>query len=119
MAKTKTKEKIVDLKPKVEKITEEQLKKVQDTVNGINRGQLEIGSMEVKKHEMMHGVAGLRDQLVVLPFRKDGWSPSYFTNPLLPSKLYLSIDALRFNNCEKSITESSSVISVVFNITYV
>ena len=41
MAKTKKMEKVVDLKPKAEKITDEQLKKVQDTVNGINRGQLE------------------------------------------------------------------------------
>ena len=47
MAKTK-KEKVVDLKPKAEKITDEQLKKVQDTVNNLNRGQLEIGSMEVR-----------------------------------------------------------------------
>ena len=60
------KEKVVDLKPKAEKITDEQLKKVQDTVNGINRTQLEIGSMEIKKHEMMHRVAGLRDELTVL-----------------------------------------------------
>ena len=62
----KTKEKIVDLKAKPEKITDEQLTKVQDTVNGINRANLEIGSIEVKKHEMMHGIAGLRDQLKVL-----------------------------------------------------
>ncbi len=62
----KTKEKIVDLKAKPEKITDEQLKRVQETVNGINRGNLEIGSMEVKKHEIMHGIAGLRDQLKVL-----------------------------------------------------
>jgi len=62
----KTKEKIVDLKAKPEKITDEQLKKVQETVNSINRGNLEIGSMEVKKHEIMHGIAGLRDQLKVL-----------------------------------------------------
>ena len=60
------KEKIVDLKPKAEKITDEQLEKVQNTVNGINRTQLEIGSMEIKKHEMMHRVAGLRDELTVL-----------------------------------------------------
>ena len=67
MAKTKTKkEKVIDLKPKAEKITAEQLKKVQDTVNNLNRAQLEIGSMEVKKHEMMHQVAGLRDGLTVL-----------------------------------------------------
>ena len=74
MTKRKTKkEKIVDLKPKPEKITDEQLKKVQNTVNGINRSQLEVGSMEVRKHELMHNVAGLRDELVVLQseFEKD------------------------------------------------
>ena len=60
------KEKVVDLKPKAEKISEEQLKKVQELVNNLNRSQLEIGSMEVKKHELMHSVAGLRDQLIVL-----------------------------------------------------
>jgi len=62
-----TNAKIKELKGiKPEKITDEQLKKVQDTVNGINRAQLEIGSLEIKKHEMMHGIAGLRDELTVL-----------------------------------------------------
>ena len=60
------KEKIVDLKSKPEKISENQLKKVQDTVNGINRAQLEIGTMELKKHEMLHGISGLREELIVL-----------------------------------------------------
>ena len=41
MAKTKT---------RPEKITDLQLKKIQDTINHINRSQLEIGSIEVKKH---------------------------------------------------------------------
>ena len=61
----------VGIKP--EKITDEQLKKVQDTVNSINRAQLEIGSMEIKKHEMMHNIAGLRDELTLLQgeFEKD------------------------------------------------
>ncbi len=66
MAKTKKMEKVIDLKPKAEKITNEQLAKVQETINGINRGQLEIGSLEVKKHEMMHGISGLRDELTVM-----------------------------------------------------
>ena len=70
MATTKTKgtnSKIKELKGiKPEKITDEQLKKVQDTVNNLNRSQLEIGSMEIKKHEMMHQIAGLRDGLTVL-----------------------------------------------------
>ena len=70
MATTKVKgtsKKIKELKGiKPEKITDKQLTKVQDTVNGINRAQLEIGSMEVKKHEMMHNVSSFRDKLTVL-----------------------------------------------------
>ena len=70
MATTKVKgtsRKIKELKGiKPEKITDEQLAKVQDTVNNINRAQLEIGSMELKKHELMHSIAGLRDQLAML-----------------------------------------------------
>ena len=70
MATTKTKgtnSKIKELKSiKPEKITDEQLKKVQDTVNNLNRSQLEIGSMEIKKHEMMHQIAGQRDEHTVL-----------------------------------------------------
>ena len=77
MATTKTKgtnSKIKELKGvKLEKITEDQLKKVQDTVNNINRAQLEIGSMELKKHEVMHNIASLRDELTLLQgeFEKD------------------------------------------------
>jgi len=70
MATTKlkgTSKKIKELKGlKPEKITDEQLKKVQDTVNNINRAQLEIGSMELKKHEIMHNISSLRDGLTVL-----------------------------------------------------
>ena len=62
----KTKEKIVDLKPKAEKISEEQLKKVQQTVNSINKTQLQIGAYELQKHELLHGIAGLRDELTKL-----------------------------------------------------
>ena len=69
-----TNAKIKELKGiKPEKITDEQLVKVQETVNNINRAQLEIGSIELKKHEMMHQIAGLRDGLTVLQteFDKD------------------------------------------------
>ena len=62
-----TNAKIKELKGiKPEKITGEQLKKVQETVNNINRSQLEIGSIEIKKHEIMHQIAGLRDGLTLL-----------------------------------------------------
>jgi len=65
MAKTKKQEEVIDF-TKPEKITDEELKKVQETVNGLNRAQLEIGSMELKKHEIMHQMAALRDGLTVL-----------------------------------------------------
>ena len=60
MAKRK-KEKIVDLKPK--QVTKEQLDRIQNSVNSLNRSQLEIGSIELKKHELLHSIAGLRDEL--------------------------------------------------------
>ena len=67
MATKGTNAKIKELKGiKPEKITNEQLAKVQEAVNSINRAQLEIGSIELKKHEMMHQIAGLRDELTLL-----------------------------------------------------
>ena len=57
----KKKEKVVDLKP--QKITDEQLKKVQDLINAINRGQLELGTIETRKHMMLHQVSGIQEQL--------------------------------------------------------
>ena len=72
MATTKTKgtnAKIKELKGvKPEKISEDQLKEVQELVNNINRSQMELGQMETKKHAMLHhisalqeGVGGMRD----------------------------------------------------------
>ena len=68
------KEKIVDLKSKPEKISDEQLKKVQEIINDINRTQIELGSMELRKHEAMHGIAGLKDELTLMQseFAKKG-----------------------------------------------
>jgi len=68
MAKRKTPkvDKIVDLKPKAEKITDEQLQKVQGTVNAINRAQLDLGMLETRKHGMLHNIATIQDQLTIL-----------------------------------------------------
>ena len=57
------KEEVVDLKPKAEKITDEQLKNVQEVISKMNRTQIEIGSIELKKHELLHGIARLKDDL--------------------------------------------------------
>ena len=65
MAKRKTPkaDKIVDLKPQAEKITEEQLKQVQEAVSNLNRSQMEVGHMESSKHELLHNIHVLRDEL--------------------------------------------------------
>ena len=63
MAKNTTK-KIKELKGiKPEKITEDQLSRVQNTINEINKFQLEIGSMESKKHNLLHHISVLQEQL--------------------------------------------------------
>ena len=66
MATKGTNAKIKELEGiKPEKITDEQLKKVQGSVDNINRSQLEIGAMELQKHENIHGVTLIRKDLEV------------------------------------------------------
>ena len=63
MAKNTTK-KIKELKKeKPEKITNEELNQVQSVINDMNRAQLEIGSMETKKHSLLHHISLLQEKL--------------------------------------------------------
>jgi archaellum component FlaC len=66
MKKTKKKEKVIDLKPEVERISDEHLEQVQNLINVINKTQFELGSIEVKKHGMLHSLAGLNDEIKAL-----------------------------------------------------
>ena len=64
MATKGTNAKIKELKGiKPEKITDEQLKKVQEVVNDINKSQMEIGQMESKKHAIMHHISVLQEKI--------------------------------------------------------
>jgi len=59
-----TNAKIKELKGiKPEKITDEQLKKVQSIINDINRSQIEIGTIETKKHAILHHVSVLQESV--------------------------------------------------------
>ena len=74
MAKRKTpKVKTVDLKPKAEKITDQQLERLQKAAQGINKMQNEIGALETRKHSLLHMVATMQDVLEELrtEFKKD------------------------------------------------
>jgi len=55
------KEKVVDLKP--QNITKEELESLQNTVNALNKVQLDIGNLETRKHAMLHQITGLQTQI--------------------------------------------------------
>ena len=75
MAKRKTPkaDKVIDLTPKPEKVTNEQLTKLQGTISNLNRLQMEVGMLESRKHNMLHNIAGLNDELTLMQneFEKD------------------------------------------------
>ena len=68
MAKRKTPkaEKVIDLAPKAEKVTDEQLAKIQNFVSSINNHQIELGRIETRKHQMLHNLGTIQDQLTLL-----------------------------------------------------
>ena len=57
------KNKTVDLKPKAEKISEEQLQELQDVVNAVNRVKLDIGTLEAQKHSMWHTLTKVNEKI--------------------------------------------------------
>jgi len=69
MAKTKVKklkeQKIVDLS-KPEKVSEDQLKRVQGIVNNINRSQIEIGMIETRKFNVLKSIVMMQEQLSLM-----------------------------------------------------
>ena len=61
MAKRKTPK--VDLKPRAEKITDKQLKKLQNVAQNVNQTQAEIGMLETRKHNLLNLICGMQDVL--------------------------------------------------------
>jgi len=58
------KEKMVDLKPKGEKISDEHLKELQGILNITNNIQFKIGQLEGQKHTLLHEL-GLTQKKIV------------------------------------------------------
>jgi len=50
------KEKVIDLKPKVDKISDKHLSDLQKVVNTINAIQFQIGKIEAQKHHFLHNL---------------------------------------------------------------
>ena len=73
MAKAKTKKenstskKIKELNGiKPEKVTDEQLRKIKEVVDRINNTTMSLGQLEARKHQALHYLAGVNDELVLL-----------------------------------------------------
>ena len=60
------KEKVVDLKQKVDKISKEHLDELLDAVNKINSLQFNIGRLETQKHKLLHDIALGNDTVSLL-----------------------------------------------------
>ena len=54
---------IVDLKPKAEKITEQELNRLQTVVNDNNALQFRVGSLEAQKHLLLHELANTQNKI--------------------------------------------------------
>ena len=58
------KEKLVDLKPKMDKISDEHLKELQEILNITNNIQFKIGQLEGQKHTLLHEL-GLSQKKII------------------------------------------------------
>jgi len=51
---------------KPEKVTTAQIKKIQNIVERINNAQMNIGQLEARKHQLLHMIAGVNDELTLM-----------------------------------------------------
>ena len=70
------KEKLVDLKPEVDKISDEHLKELQGILNITNNLQYNIGKLEGQKHSLLHELSITQKRIVDI---QDIFSKEYGT----------------------------------------
>tara|TARA_Y100001951_G_C11260527_1_gene252202 strand:- start:124 stop:396 length:273 start_codon:yes stop_codon:yes gene_type:complete len=58
------KDKVVELKTKADKISDEHLKNLQSTVSTVNNLQFQIGQLEARKHNLLHELVLSQDAIV-------------------------------------------------------
>ena len=58
------KEKMVDLKPKADKVSDEHLKELQGIINITNNVQFKIGQIEGQKHMLLHELGLSQNKIV-------------------------------------------------------
>ena len=68
------KEELVDLKPRVDKISDKHLKQMQELVNIINGVQFNIGQLEGQRHTLLHDLGISQKKILEL---QDVFSKEY------------------------------------------
>ena len=58
------KEKVVDLKPKADKISDKHLKELQGLLNMTNNLQYNIGKLEGQKHSLLHELSIIQKRII-------------------------------------------------------
>jgi NAD(P)H-hydrate repair Nnr-like enzyme with NAD(P)H-hydrate epimerase domain len=60
------KEKVLDVKSRVEKVSDEHLNELQQAVNVVNGLQFNIGRLESQKHKALHDLTIGQDKIILL-----------------------------------------------------
>ena len=71
---------MVDLKPKVDKISDEHLEELQGIVNIINNVQFNVGKIEMQKHNLLHELAISQKKIVEMQDKLSKEYGSYDVN---------------------------------------
>ena len=50
---------------KPEKVTNEELNKIQNLISAANKAQADIGNIEIQKHNILHQIAAIQDQIIL------------------------------------------------------
>ena len=74
------KEKTIELKKKLDKISPEHLTELQKIVNTINQVQFNVGKIEAQKHNMLHDLAVAQDKGAIMQDTLMKEYGSYYVN---------------------------------------
>ena len=89
-----TKTKVSKRLSKPEKVTNEELNKMQTLIQGVNKAQFDIGGLELQKHRVMHTIASINDAITLL---KDEFNKQYGTDDV-----NIENGVINYNNNEQA-----------------
>ena len=74
-----TKTKVSKRLSKPEKVTNEELNKIQNLINSANKAQVNLGGIEIQKHNILHQVEAIQTAITIF---KDEMKKTYGTDDI-------------------------------------